>query len=113
MPDLERNQPVLVQDPHIKRSWKPGVVIDKSGPNDFKVQVQDTVYRRNRSFLKPRRVEAENQIEIKETEVETKNRSGGSKEKTPKPMLTPPKQTDSGITTRYGRKITAPHRLNI
>ncbi|KAB0792775.1 hypothetical protein PPYR_14734 [Photinus pyralis] len=35
------------------RDWKPATVIKESGPNDYLVNLNDAVYRRNRRFLKP------------------------------------------------------------
>lgn len=110
LPSIAPNQPVLVQDAHIKRSWKPGVVIDKAGPNDFRVQVDNHIYRRNRSFLKPQQ-----QTKINNSETETPNSPAKSKENNiPNPPLNSPTQaTNNGVTTRSGRSIKAPQRLDI
>lgn len=51
LPDLREDQQVLVQEKC--RVWKPGVVLNKSGPNDYAIQVGDAEYRRNRHQLKP------------------------------------------------------------
>lgn len=58
LPELVPNQPVLVQEK--VRNWKPGTVIDKSGPNDYNVLVDDTKYRRNRQQLRHFRIPSSN-----------------------------------------------------
>ncbi|KAG5871528.1 hypothetical protein JTB14_000217 [Gonioctena quinquepunctata] len=37
------------------REWKPGKVLNKSGPNDYNIEMDAAVYRRNRQFLREAR----------------------------------------------------------
>lgn len=54
LPELTPNQSVLVQKKI--RDWKPGTIINKSGPNDYNVLVDNAEYRRNRQQLRHFRI---------------------------------------------------------
>ncbi|KAK9719046.1 hypothetical protein QE152_g22900 [Popillia japonica] len=98
---LQPQQQVLVQE-HT-RSWKPGIVTRKSGPNDYDVNVEDAMYRRNRIHLKP--LVIPESTPPKETPV-------NSQQELPEPKNNNepiPEQT----ITRSGRVIKPINKLNL
>ncbi|KAG5874960.1 hypothetical protein JTB14_002643 [Gonioctena quinquepunctata] len=53
LPGLEPNCKEFVKNK--TREWKPGKVLNKSGPNDYNIEMDVAVYRRNRQFLREAR----------------------------------------------------------
>ncbi|KAG5891219.1 hypothetical protein JTB14_036136 [Gonioctena quinquepunctata] len=50
---VEEREKALAHEREVMRQRKPGVVVRKSGPNDYLVEVGGTDYRRNRRILRP------------------------------------------------------------
>nr|CAI5831861.1 unnamed protein product [Callosobruchus analis] len=53
LPELQQNQSILIQEK--PRQWRPGIVVSKSGPNDYVVEAGDAQYRRNSKHIRPLR----------------------------------------------------------
>ncbi|KAG5900159.1 hypothetical protein JTB14_035304 [Gonioctena quinquepunctata] len=52
--ELHPNQKVLIQEG--VRSWKPAIIVEKFGPNDYLLKTEDMAeYRRNRYHIRPLR----------------------------------------------------------
>lgn len=102
-------QQILVQN-NI-RDWKPGVIINKNEFDDYTVRVNNTDYRRNRQFLKPRNTsEAESKIgvppELNNSEQELLNEK-------PVESARNVSSQNTLCTTRSGRFVIPPTRLDL
>jgi len=107
LPKLKPNQLVLVQKGI--RKWYPGVVKSTAGPNDYLVESENTVYRRNRRFLRPERNSAiettvNEPARLPNVTVEKKSSTGSE---------TDGENKCSGMKTRSGRLVKPPHRLDL
>ncbi|XP_031333939.1 uncharacterized protein K02A2.6-like [Photinus pyralis] len=106
--ELEPQEDVYVQEGI--RNWKPGVVMKKSGPNDYIVRIGEADYRRNRQQINPRRMSEETlkcdpEVKVGTTSSET-NPVGTTSSET-NPIVT------SDYYTRSGRHVKIPDRLNL
>jgi hypothetical protein len=113
LPDLKTNQPIIIQEKI--RKWKPGIILNKMGPNDYQVRVNETDYRRNRQHIKPFITQNKGGMEdevyrqhIKEEPIEQKVHFEQHHEE-------PVKCVDSrqSIKTRSGRVVKPPQKLNL
>lgn len=123
--DLKENQPVLIQNK--TREWRPGVVINKSGPNDYIIKSEDDVqYRRNRHHLKPfikpddggksDANESEDDKSVTDTSVAAQN-LGNVTHDLLNPLHisqdVPTSYNNPQIKTRSGRIVKPPNKLDL
>lgn len=129
--NFKEGQDVLVQQR--TREWKPGVIVSKNNPNDFIVRINDTDYRRNKHFLRPFCKCSNNDSKKSETINDSKN-LGNLKDNLnlnvdiesetifdnenrnvslQNGFKMEPESNQNLITTRSGRTVKPPSRLDL
>ncbi|GJQ67554.1 hypothetical protein Trydic_g8364 [Trypoxylus dichotomus] len=101
------------------RSWKPGVVVNQTGANDYNVKIEEAEYRRNRQQIRPahlptRELSQEQEQSSHEEKIQTSNEFKNDLEPTTdicsRVQSENSETNPRSVTTRSGRvvnKITA------
>nr|CAI5849336.1 unnamed protein product [Callosobruchus analis] len=110
LPELQQNQSVLIQEK--PRQWRPGIVVSKSGPNDYVVEAGEAQYRRNRQHIRPLRKSLPVAQPVQERITNETGSGDINQERDQEIIFNRDIDNNSDcVTTRSGRVVRPPDKL--